>query len=59
MNMNIYWYAGFSNAYTKTQLAVFLPTPGNCTKVSRSSGTLFLYFLCIIFETSIILFDFT
>jgi len=31
--------AGFSNAYTRTQLAVFQPTPGISTSLSMSAGT--------------------
>ena len=51
--------AGFSYAYTSTQLAVFLPTPGNSTNFSRSSGTVPLYFVSMIFATSMIRFALT
>jgi len=47
--------AGFSNAYTKTQFAVFLPTPGNSSSSSIDDGTFPLYFELIIHATSIIL----
>ena len=51
--------AGFSKAYTKTQFAVFLPTPGRLTSVSKSSGTLPWNLVWIIFSTSIIRFALT
>ena len=51
--------AGFSNAYTRTQFAVFLPTPGISTSLSISAGTFPLYLERIKFATSIIRFDFT
>ena len=47
--------AGFSNAYTSTQLAVLRPTPGIPTSLSMSSGTTPPYSESTIFATSTIL----
>jgi hypothetical protein len=51
--------AGCSNAYTRTQFAVFLPTPGISTSLSMSDGTFPPYLEMSSFATSIIRFDFT
>ena len=51
--------AGLSYAYTKTQFAVFLPTPGNLSSSSMDDGTLPLYFELIIEATLIIRLAFT
>jgi hypothetical protein len=51
--------AGFLNPYTRTQFAVFLPTPGNVRRSPNLAGTLPLYFSTIICDTSFILAAFT
>jgi hypothetical protein len=47
--------AGLLKAYTKTQFAVFMPTPGRSRSLSKSSGTFPLNLSIINCETSLIL----